>query len=335
MSSSPSLEVVVAGDSSTGVRLLILLAGVEFAIAAVNRSPGGVLAAFGAACAAAYLHRKRTRPVTLRADSDGLSMTPGDKCIRWSDMDSVVCHARGGTDPERAAVSGAVSIFHAGGEFRLPAPGADFVRSGLFTRIIVNAGLANRPQGLPPALAAQYEESVRHHGADRVFATTGETRRAGKGSGARVRVAMLFLGIPAIGAAFFPGDLSGPGFTGANLLIVFFTLMHLLTKHGAADRSKSAGCGLVMDPDALYIEGGKICAKLDWSDLISVSKKKPTSFELSSSQIRIGLLLKMRGADFVVTDIYRCPLFEVKRRLELFHGEALAGIPPSIPKSFV
>lgn len=203
-------------------------------------------------------------------------------------------------------------IGHAHGCWRL-SKHAQIPRNELYQFLIAKSRLLEPSSALPGQLQEVYEREVADFGAEQVLAASGRDVSADEIPSIRVLwviIAALALGA-IIGWALDASDGLSATFGVIIGIFVFFTVLFAIvfrSQRRALHKIRRA-CGIVISPRGLTMESPALKGVITWEEV-----KDVVVVNRAHALLR-GLLLKIEGGQFFISDHYTSPVTEIYRRI--------------------
>jgi hypothetical protein len=300
---------------------------------ALGRSPLAIAAALPIGVALALLVSGRERPFAAVFVRDAMDVEDPPVTIYYSSLNDV----RSGGIPHDPSTfrkaSAAIQVEHEGGTLSIPA------RLNLPSHEVYRF-LAGRmsPGGariVNPVLAEYLERQEGYFGPEQVYSYRATPRGSRRGRYRRLRA--FCVGLMLAGASWMVAGVAGWAETGwgwagvlATLIGLCFLLVTLAEDNGAGRLIKNwRKSSLVIGPQGMAMVQGDIQGEVRWPELLEVQfKPKASAFRLSYAHGLNGIILKVKGADILIADIYDRPLY-------LIHERILASSGRSTPEEVV
>ncbi len=211
-----------------------------------------------------------------------------------------------------AGKAGEMHIGHQRGCWRLGRH-AQIPRNELYQFLLARSRLLELPAILPGQLREVYEREVADFGEEQVLAASG--REVSEYEIHRVRILWIVVMALLLGAiAGWAVNASDSMSTTFGVMTGAFSFMALLftflfrAQRSALLKMRQA-CGIVISPRGLTMESPIVKGVIAWEEVkdIVVVNRAHALFR--------GLLLKIEGGQFLISDHYTCPVTEIHRRI--------------------
>jgi hypothetical protein len=220
-----------------------------------------------------------------------------------------------------------IQVQHEGGLLRIPA--RLNVPSHEVYRFLVGQIPLCGSRDINPALAEYLERQESYFGADGVWTFRATRARV---RGGRYRQLRAFcLGLILAGIAWMVLGFSGLSETGWGVAGLVCSIFGALFYAASFAEGVPAGqsiknwkkASIVIGPQGMAMVQGDVEGEVRWPELIDVRyRPRPQSFTFTQAGLIRGILLKVKGADIVIADIYDRPLYLIYNRILACSGRA-------------
>lgn len=302
---------------------LLLAAGLGLVVAGLASGINGLLA--GAVLPVAIggslwlLGRERPLAATFREDALEIEGEQEPVLVPYTSIRNIKV---GGRPADPAGLSGssfAIEVLHEGGLLRIPArlnfPSHEVLRF-LASCVPTSGGRDVNP------IVAEYLRSQELYFGPESVVTFRAARRRMTGSRAAFRAVCIGLMLAGVGwvALGFPGVVDvGWGAAGivcilGGALLYAASFAELTPANPAMKAWKDAS--LVISPLGMAMVQGDIQGEVRWPELLEICfRAKPGGFRFGAAYAIPGILLRVKGADILIADIYDRPLYVIYNRI--------------------
>jgi len=293
------------------------LGGVALAIGSSELAVGAVLPL---ALGGSFWLLGLERPFTATFHEEGLEIegTPG--LVPYASLQSVWAAGRSPEPADFRKRSCTLQVRHDRGWLRIPARLT--VPSSAVYRFLTDRVPRNGSREVNPVLAEYLERQERYFGPENVWTFRATSHRA---SGERLRGLRVFsVGLFVTGVAWMAFGFSGFGGTEWGLAGIFATALAAMFFSASFTDTMSAGrvvknwrqSSLVIGPQGMAMVQGDVQGEVHWSELLDVrTGARHRNFALSYQAALHGILLKVKGANILIADIYDRPLYVIYDRI--------------------
>ncbi|MGO9469427.1 MAG: hypothetical protein ACLQIB_54365 [Isosphaeraceae bacterium] len=283
--------------------------------AALPLALGGSLCLFG---------RERSLTATFREHGLEVEDAGPPVLVPYASIQNITAGGRLADPAEFRKASCPIEVAHDGGLLQIPSrlnfPSHEVYRF-LAKRVPDRGG-----RDVNPVLAEYLEDQERRFGQDGVRTYRAASRRLR--GGRRGYRAFLF-GLMGTGAAWTAAGFSGfdeTAWGAAGIICAFLGAILYAASFGEGIREiknwKKAS--LVIGPEGMAMVQGDIQGEVLWPELLQIRfNARPRGFTLGNQRAMLpGILLKVKGANIVIADIYDRPLYVIYHRILAASGRS-------------
>jgi hypothetical protein len=218
-----------------------------------------------------------------------------------------------------------IDVLHKGGVLRIPSR-LNFPSHEVY-RFLAERVPGSGERDVNPVLAEYLERQEQYFGPDSVATFRASGRRL---TGARPGYRAFLIGMMAAGAAWLAVGISGFGETAwgiaGTLCLVSGRLLYMTSfaepmRVGPMKNWNNAS--VVIGPHGMAMVQGDIQGEVRWPELLEIRfNTKPLAFSLGSQSGFPGILLRVKGADIVIADIYDRPLHVIYNHILASSGRS-------------
>ena len=194
-------------------------------------------------------------------------------------------------------------------------------------RFLAGRMTSDGDRAVNPALAEYLERQEGYYGPEHIWTYRAASR--GKFRGRYRRFRAFCAGLVLGGAVWMVLGFSGrveeawgvAGIMCALLGFLFFLVTLAELNHTGRFIKGWKGSSLVIGPQGMAMVQGDIQGEVRWPELLEIRlKPKPSKFYVHHAQAHNGILLKVKGADILIADIYDRPLYIIYDRIMASSG---------------
>lgn len=229
-------------------------------------------------------------------------------------------------DPRTASASASIAVQHDGGVLHIP--GRLNVPTGELLRVLVDRVPTSGGRDVNPDLVDYLQRQEMYFDAESV-ATYCAARRLASGSRRGLRafaVGMIVGGVIETALASsgrFEVAWAVPGVFCAAIGLVMFITSFAETAASGPLLKQWRKSSLVVGPTGLAMVQGPIHGEVRWPELLEIRfQPKPRGFPPTPANLIPGILLRVKGADIIIADIYDRPLCVIHGRIMAAAGRA-------------
>lgn len=268
------------------------------------------------------------RPFAAEFLEDGIEVDGHGSPISYASLRGVRIGGRPHDPSNFRKASMPIQVEHEGGQFLIPA--RLNVPSHEVYRFLASCVPTCGERQVHPTLAEYLERQEGYFGPERVWIYRAASRPRGVGRFRRFRALCtgLILGgiawIVAGSSGFVEQQWAGAGIM-CSLVGVCFFLVTLANDSGPAQAIKNwKNASLVIGPQGMAMIQGDVQGEVRWPELLDVRfGSRASSFRLTQGPVG-GIILKLKGADVLIADIYDRPLYVIHDRILDCSGRAYA-----------
>ena len=308
-----SLAMLAAGIAMVGAGLVTNKDGLAL--------PGSLLFAM----ALARLVLLRQKPFAATITEEGIEVEHPPISILYSSIRHIHAGGRSRDPSNFRKGSIALHIAHGGGVLAIPD------RLNIPSHELHNflhGRLATSGEGaVSPTLVEYHDRQVAYFGADQVWVYRADARRTPIGMAQGLKalgLGMILGGMVWMFYGFTATDKQPWAVAGIFLAVfgAFFGLLGFVNNsaplHGIKAWKKSC---LVIGPQGMAMAQGLVEGELRWPEIVDIKfKPRNTSFRLGNEYPLSGIIIKVKGADIVIPDIYDRPLYLINQRIMVCSG---------------
>jgi len=283
--------------------------------AALPLAIGGSMCLFG-----------REPPLTATFRANGLEVegAAAPVLVPYASIQNITAGGRLADPAKFRKESSPIAVVHDGGLLEIPSrlnvPSHEVYRF-LADRVPDDGG-----RDVNPVLAEYLETQERQFGRDRVRTYCAASRRL---TGARRGYRAFLFGLIGTGTAWTVSGFSGfdeTAWGAAGIVCAFLGAILYAASFGEAIGAiknwKKAS--LVIGPEGMAMVQGDIQGEVRWPELLEIRfNAKPRGLSLSNQRAMLpGILLRVKGADILIADIYDRPLYVIYNRILAASGRS-------------
>lgn len=311
---------------------VLLAVGLGLAVAGLAWGIEGMLvgAALPIAIAGSLWFLGQDRPLTATFREDGLEVESRGEpvLVPYATIRNLRVGGRPADPAGFRRPSCPIEVLHEGGLLRIPAHlnfPSDEVLRFLADRVPDGGG-----RDVNPVLADYLQRQEMYFGPESVATFRGAGRPP---TGSRSGLRAVCIGLMLAGAAWAALGFSGAvdvGWGAAGItclllgaLLVAATFAESMPAHPAMKAKVRKGASLVIGPIGMAMVQGDIQGEVRWPELLEIRlQAKPSGLHLAGAGAFPGILLRVKGADILIADIYDRPLYVIYNRIMSSAGRA-------------
>lgn len=272
------------------------------------------------------LLRSRERRLTATFQADGIEVegNDGPSHIPYASIRNVWANGR---SPDPAGFqhrSCRIAVLHDGGMLRIP-PRSN-IPSHKTYQFLTGQVLANGGRDVNPNLKEYLERQERFFGQENVWTYQAATQKPPTPYSRARTVAIGLLVTGVIWAALGFTGTGSISWGGAGITCVLFAALVFLVTYAQTSSIRSLPSGwrkasLVIGPQGLAMVQGELQGEVRWTELLDVLyMPKVRSFSFTIHRKVPGIVLRVKGAEFVIIDAYDRPLYVIHEQIRVSSG---------------
>lgn len=314
---------------------LLVIAGLGLAVAGVAWGINGLLvgAVLPIAVGGSLWFLAQDRPLTATFREDGLELEGDGEpvLIPYANIRNIKVRGRPAGEPAGFEESSCpIEVVHDEGVLRIPA--RLNVPSHEVFRFLAGRVPESGDRGVNPALAEYLRSQESCFGPESVVTFRAASRRT---TSSRQGFRAFCIGLVLAGVAWAALGFSGAvesGWAGAGIaclvggaLLYAASFAELVSSNPLLKNREKAS--LVIGPLGMAMVQGEIQGELRWPELLEIRfQSKPGGFHVGYARMTPGILLRVKGAEILIADIYDRPLYVIYNRIMASAGRTAAPI---------
>ena len=312
------------------VVLLLLAAGLGLVaaglISGLHALAAGAVLPLALAGSLWLLGRERRLTATFREEGLEVESAGRPILVPYASIRNIKVGGRLADPAEFRKASCPIAVLHDGGLLRIPSrlnfPSHEVY--GFLAEQVPDSG----GRDVNPVLADYLERQERYHGPENMSTFCAASRRV---KGARRGFRAIFIGLIVGGVAWTVYGCSGLGKNGWDLAGLICTVIGAVSCALSFVEIMPVGPGmknwkkasLVIGPQGMAMIQGDIQGEVNWPELLEIRfHTNPIGFNFGSQPVIPGILLRVKGANIVIADIYDRPLFVIHDRILAASGRS-------------
>jgi len=274
-----------------------------------------------------FLGRERPLAATFREQGLEIESATEPVLVPYASIQNIKAGGRLADPAGFRKSSCAIAVLHEGGLLRVPSH-LNFPAHEVY-RFLVERVPDTGGRDVNPVLAEYLERQERYFGPETVgtFRAASRRMRSGRRGYRALCIGMMLAG--AVWAALGIAEFVNPYFWApAGILFVLFgALLYAFSFVEAIRAVKNwKNASLVIGPEGMAMIQGDIQGEVRWPEVLEIRfNAKPGGFSLGQPSVMPGILLRVKGANIVIADIYDRPLRVIHNRILASAYRATAG----------
>ncbi|MHC5540856.1 hypothetical protein ACYOEI_21755 [Singulisphaera rosea] len=268
--------------------------------------------------------RERRLSATFQADGIEVEGDNGPSLIPYASLRNVWANGRSPDPTGFQQRSCRIAVLHEGGMLRIP-PRSN-IPSHKTYQFLTGQVQANGGRDVNPNLREYLERQERFFGQENVWTYQAATQRPPTPHSRARTVAIGLLATGVIWAALGFTGTSSSSWGGAGITCMLFAALVFLVTYAQMSSIRSLPGGwrkasLVIGPQGLAMVQGELQGEIRWTELLDVLyMPKVRSFSITIHRKVPGIVLRVKGAEFVIIDAYDRPLYVIHEQIRVSSG---------------
>ncbi len=220
-----------------------------------------------------------------------------------------------------------IRVIHEAGELAIPS--RLNVPSHEVYRFLAGKVPDNGSREINPALQEYLERQESYFGPEQVWTYRALTRKQSRRAYGKLRAGcygLILAGV--VWIAYGASTADGGGWIGGGILAlllgVAFAMATLAEGPNTGRMIKGwKKASLVIGPQGMAMVQGDIQGEVRWPELLEIRfKSRPSNFRLHHGEAMAGILLRLKGANILIADLYDRPLYVIHDRIMACSGRS-------------